>query len=157
MSVEQKIREILEDKFQDEEFKDCFLMDVFQKKNKIEVFADSDSGMTFEKCKKISRFLENYLDENDVLKDPYTLEVSSPGIDAPLKFERQYIKNVGRKIELTDKEGNQFLGKLETVENNHIVIEFEKTFKEGNKKKKVLEKQIIPFANIQKAIIKITF
>ena len=157
MSVEQKIREILEEKFSSEDFKDCFVVDVFQKKNKLEIFADSDSGMTFEKCKKISRYLESYLDELDLIKDAYTLEVSSPGIETPLKFSRQYQKNIGRLIEILDVEGNKLDGKLEKVEGDKVVVSVDKVIKEGNKKKKTTEEVEIDLNHIKKAVIKVTF
>lgn len=157
MSVEQKIREILEEKFSSEDFKDCYVVDVFQKKNKLEIFADSDSGMTFEKCKKISRYLESYLDEQDLIKDAYILEVSSPGIDTPLKFARQYQKNIGRLIEILDVEGNKLDGKLEKVEGDKVVVSVDKVIKEGNKKKKTTEEVEIGLNHIKKAVIKVTF
>lgn len=157
MSVEQKIREILEEKFSSEDFKDCYVVDVFQKKNKLEIFADSDSGMTFEKCKKISRYLESYLDEQDLIKDAYILEVSSPGIDTPLKFARQYQKNIGRLIEILDVEENKLDGKLEKVEGDKVVVSVDKVIKEGNKKKKTTEEVEIGLNHIKKAVIKVTF
>lgn len=157
MSVEQKIREILEEKFSSEDFKDCFVVDVFLLKNRLEIYADSDSGMTFEKCKKISRYLESYLDEQDLIKDAYTLEVSSPGIDTPLKFARQYQKNIGRLIEILDLEGNKFEGKLDKVEGEKIFVSVDKVIKEGNKKKKTTEEVEIGLNHIKKAVIKVTF
>lgn len=157
MSVEQKIREVLEEKFSSEDFRDCFLVDVFQKKSKLEVFVDSDSGMTFEKCKKISRSLENYLDEHDLIKEAYTLEVSSPGIDSPLKFPRQFSKNIGRQIEVIDLGGNKIDAILDKVDDNGIVVSYEKIIKEGNKKKKLIEEVVFSFDDIKKAVIKVTF
>ena len=99
--VESKIESLLEVKFQEEEFTDCFLIEVKLHANKkLDVFIDSDAGVTFEKCQKISRYLEQYLDEEGWLGDSYVLEVSSPGISRPLKLLRQYPRNIGRKVEV---------------------------------------------------------
>lgn len=62
--IENKIIDLLDQKFKEEDFLDCFLVDLQLHANqKLEVFLDSDTGITFEKCQKISRYLEQYLDE----------------------------------------------------------------------------------------------
>ena len=99
--IVEKITDLLDKKFTEEDFSDCFLVDIkAHAHNKIDVFIDSDSGVTFEKCQKISRYLERFIDENGWLGEKYVLEVSSPGISRPLKFKRQYAKNIGRKVEV---------------------------------------------------------
>ena len=87
--IEQTIPQLLAEKFQESEFDDFFLVDLkLGINNKLEVFVDSDSQVTFEKCRKISRFLEEHLDQEGWLGDRYVLEVSSPGVGRPLKFLR---------------------------------------------------------------------
>src|SRR5664279_4244237 len=67
----------------------------------IEVFVDSETGVTTELCSSISRAITAAADEEHIVQDGYRLEVSSPGIDRPLRFPWQYAKHVGRKIALS--------------------------------------------------------
>ena len=77
---------------------DIFLVN-FQVKptNNYKVYLDSDSGFTLEKSMKVNRQLRRAIEEAGIYPEGnYSLEVSSPGIDAPLKLRRQYQKNIGR-------------------------------------------------------------
>jgi ribosome maturation factor RimP len=158
-TVEERISDLLEEKFQEEGFTDCFLVDMNLNTagNKLEVFIDSDSGITFEKCQSVSRHLETYLDEEKPLGEKYTLEVSSPGVDRPLKLPRQYHKNIGRKVEVTPKEGKPQTGTLVEVTDFAITIEEKVKIREGKKTRRELVQTLIPFEDIEKTIVKITF
>ncbi len=63
-----------------------------------EVFIDTDDGVSTELCERISRDLSRSLDGREFFRGRYYLVVSSPGIDRPLKYPRQYPKNVGRSM-----------------------------------------------------------
>ncbi len=155
--IEHKIPELLEEKFQEVGFTDFFLVELkVGINNKVEVFIDSDSSVTFEKCQKISRFLESHIDEEGWLGEKYTLEVSSPGITRPLKFLRQYIKNLGRKVEVTTETGTQ-KGKLVAATEEMVTLENEERVKVGKKKVKQTVQTEIPMAQIVKTIVKISF
>jgi len=156
--MESKVRKLLEEKFAEEEFADCFLVATeLSKKNKLEIFVDSDSGMTFDKCRKLSRYLEEFIDEEQWLGQKYTLEVSSPGITRPLKFERQYRKNIGRTLNIKQKDGSKNEGLLKSVSETGITIEGKVRIKEGKKKRTEIVATEIPFENIKEAKVKITF
>lgn len=157
--MEARISDLLDECFKDPEFADCYMIDInlIPKGNKLEVFVDSDSGMTFGKCQKISRYLESHLDENKWFGEDYTLEVSSPGIGRPLKLPRQYAKNKGRDIEITTKEGTKKEGKLIEATDFAATVEELVVTKEGKKKKKEIVQTIIPYDDIKKAVIKIQF
>lgn len=156
--IEQKIKELLEAKFEEEEFKDCFLIEIEIKgEQRLEVFLDSDEGLSFGKCQRISRYLEAHLDEEKWLGEKYTLEVSSPGVRRPLKFQRQFPKHVGRKLEVKTKAGDKVEGKLTEVTDEHIILFWKERIKEGKKKKNVEFEREIPFDEIDKAIVKISF
>lgn len=155
--IEKKIAELLEEKFKEEDFIDCFLVETRAGKNQhIEVFVDSDGELTLAKCQKISRYLESHIDEKGWLGAKYRLEVSSPGIGRPLKFYRQYPKNIGRKVEVTTEEGVK-KGKLVAVTEEQITLEDIVTRKQGKKKIKETVQTEIPFVQIKKTIIKISF
>ncbi|HOY04693.1 MAG TPA: ribosome maturation factor [Saprospiraceae bacterium] len=159
MEITERIALILEEKYlTDEAYADCFTVEIeLTAGQKLSVFADSDSGMTFEKCKKLSRYLESYIDTNNWLGEKYTLEVSSPGISRPLKFHRQYGKNVGRQLEVTQTDKNRMVGLLKAVADNHIVLSNMVVERDGKKKKTVEVETVIPFEQIEKAIVKLAF
>lgn len=159
MEVTDRIAQLLEEKYTaDEAFADCFTVEIELKPGqKLYVFADSDSGMTFEKCQKISRYLESHLDTNGWLGDKYLLEVSSPGIGRALKFLRQYHNNLGRTVEVTLKDKTRQTGLLKAAEENQVVLSQKVVEREGNKKKEVEKETAIPFEQIEKTVVKLAF
>ena len=156
--VEDKITTLLEEKFREDAFSDCFLVDLkLHAHNKLDVFLDSDFGISFEQCQKISRYLEEYLDEEQWLGEKYVLEVSSPGISRPLSMKRQYPRNVGRKVEVKLKDGDKRSGTLKEVEENHIVLEEKVRRKEGKRKKTEVVETEIDFNSIKETKVKVSF
>ncbi len=156
--IEQKIQSLLQAKFQEEEYADCFLIEVkHHANNKLEVFLECDSGVTFEKCRRISRYLESYLDTEAWLGEKYVLEVSSPGVGRPLKLLRQYPLNIGRKMEVNMQQGKPKTGILVAVDDKTITLEEKVRIKEGKKKKTETIKTVIPFEEITKAVVKVSF
>lgn len=156
--IEEKINALLAEKFREPEFEDCFLVETLLKKTKLEIFLDSDSGMTFEKCQRISRSLEAVIDAEKWLGETYTIEVSSPGIGRPLKFPRQYRKNIGRTLELLlADEPALKTGILKEVTDDNIMVESTIKVKEGKKNKTEIQQITIPYPNIKRAIVKISF
>lgn len=70
----------------------------------LRVFIDKPGGVTLDDCAEISRQLGDQIDVYDLIHTPYTLEVSSPGLDRPLKKDKDFIRHLGQKIQLTIKE-----------------------------------------------------
>lgn len=137
-----------------------FLVEVVISGNRVQkkvvVIIDGDKGATIEDCSKLSRALSAKLDEEEIIPEMYTLEVTTPGVDFPLKLKRQYKKHIGRgfKITLTDK--SQIKGKLTGTGDEFIEIEFEeKTDKKS--KKKEMKTMELPFDMIDKAFVQISF
>ncbi len=89
-------------------------------------YIDSENGIQIEDCTTVSRALSAKLDEEDPIEDSYYLEVSSPGLDRPLKKESDFIKYIGKKIKIKfykpfmDKKVME--GVLQGFENNKIII-----------------------------------
>ncbi len=155
---EHKIEALVLEKFEEEGWKDCFIVEIkHDSTNKLSVFIDSDSSMSFDKCRKVSRHIEAVLDEELWMGEKYTLEVSSPGVGRPLKLPRQYVKNIGRNlaIRLTDDKKDE--GELKSVEENGITIEKQVVIKEGKKKRKEMVSVAIAFEEIAEAKVKISF
>jgi len=156
--MEEHITKMLEELFaEDEAFADCFVVDVNQTNTKLEIFVDADSSMTFRRCQQISRFVEAYLDEEQPLGEAYTLNVSSPGVTRPLKFHRQYVKNVGRSMKVVTNDKETHEGKMIAAEADHIVLEAKVRVKEGKRKKTVVRETKVAYTDIKKAIVKISF
>jgi len=144
--------------FEEEEFQDCFIVEINVKgSSKLEVYIDADAGIDFDRCRRVSRYLEAEIEEQGWMDEKYTIEVSSPGIDRPLKFKRQYNKNVGRKLAVIDDEGHKTEGTLISTDEAQIVLEFKDRIKEGKRKKTVVVQKEIKFENIAKAFVKISF
>lgn len=121
--------------------------------NNIKIFLDADDGFDVSKSTKINKRLRRQIDELAMFPEgDYSLEVSSPGIDEPLQFKRQYLKNIGRNIEITPNEGEPVLGKLTEVDDEKVVLEVL-----VSPKKKDTTPVEIPFANIKQAIVQISF
>lgn len=157
MVLEQQIKQIVEEFFQQSERNDCFVVDVILKLNKLEIFIDSDNAIDFEICKKVSREVEKFLDESKMLGEDYLLEVSSPGLSRPLKLARQFIKNIGREVTLTDTDKSKVKGILSGADENNFQITNTISRKEG--KKKITEQQTLtfPYNEDRKVIINIKF
>ena len=66
----------------------------------LRVYADKEGGINIDDCVLISRSLEEKLDAADRMTDAYILEVSSPGLTRPLKKEKDFKRNVGKKVEV---------------------------------------------------------
>jgi ribosome maturation factor RimP len=62
------------------------------------LYIDSDDGISLDDCEKVSRRVSEFLDEKDPIEQSYILEVSSPGIDRPLKKERHFLASIDKTI-----------------------------------------------------------
>ncbi len=158
MKIEERIENLLQLKYAEPYFSDCFTVEIkLGNNNFLEVFIDSETVLDFAKCQKFSRFLEAHLDEQKWLTEQYTLEVSSPGVSRPLVFFKQYPKHTGRTLEILTTSGNEYEGKLVNTDNEVITLEYEVKFKEGKKNIKKIEQTPIPFSDIAKAMVQISF
>ena len=115
---------------------DLFLVEIRIKPvNNIKIFIDGDSGIGIDKLVQYNRRLYRQLGEEGFFPGgDFSLEISSPGLDEPLKLHRQYLKNIGRFVEIMDTEGKIIEGKLVAVAENEITIEEEKAMQAGKEK-----------------------
>jgi ribosome maturation factor RimP len=132
---------------------DLFLVEIRVKPtNNIKVFIDGDKGVSIERLVQYNRNLYRQIEESAMFPNgDFSLELSSPGLDEPLKLHRQYIKNIGRYVEVMDKEGLRTEGKLLSATDTEIIVEEEK----GKNKKKEFVQHTIPFENIKSTKIQI--
>lgn len=116
---------------------DVFLVDIkIKPTNNIKIYLDADNGLGIEKCIKINRALYKIMEEMGVYPDgDYSLEVSSPGTEEPFKLHRQYVKNIGREVELNMNDETKITGKLVAVTDKDLTLEIS----EGKGKKATTE------------------
>lgn len=156
-----QIEALLEEKFQEEDYQDLFLVETKHNgNNRLFVYIDSDEQLNIERCARLSRFLEKHIEENGWMGEKYTLEVSSPGVDRPLTSTRQYRKNIGRTVSVKLQDDHKHVqGTLIKVEDDKVVVSYtEKRRIEGRRKKETVEvERELPFANIEETVVKISF
>lgn len=132
-----------------------FLVEIWIKPtNNIKIYIDGNQGVTVETLVSLNRKLYHQLEEEGVYPDGnFSLELSSPGLDEPLKLHRQYVKNIGRFVEVLTNEGVKIEGKMNAVSDENI--EVEETKGKGKKQEVILH--TIPFADIKSTKIQIKF
>lgn len=90
-------------------------------------YIDKPGGITVNDCEAVSREFSEKLDEKDFIEDSYIMEISSPGLDRPLKKEKDYQRSLGRLIEVRtyrpiDKR-KEFCGVLTAYDADTLTIE----------------------------------
>jgi ribosome maturation factor RimP len=112
----------------------------------IEVFIDGENNITADECALVSREISKQIDEKELLKS-YRLDVSSPGVDRPLIFLKQYPKHLNRLFEVefnSSGESSIFKGKLISIEDEVLTFQSNKEIK-------------IKFQDIVKAKVLVSF
>ncbi len=163
MDLKQKIHTIVEEVLSE----DLFLVDlkIFNKNNrsKVVIALDGDKGITLDQCAEVSRKVGEILENQNIFTESYVLEVSSTGIDQPLKMKRQYLSRIGKKLKVELLDGSVEQGILNAVAEDKIVIlKEEKNKKKDNKKdnKKVKPEDLligIAFSEIKQTNVLISF
>jgi ribosome maturation factor RimP len=106
---------------------DVFLVDIcFRRDGRgtvLEIFADTDTGITLDQLDTLTKEISAELDRSDPIPGRFRLEVSSPGIERSLKLMRQYRNNIGRYLSVSACENETHKGKLISVDDTSIVIE----------------------------------
>jgi ribosome maturation factor RimP len=133
--------------------KDLVLVDVLYRRESsgwvLRLFIDKEDGVTLDDCTAVSREVSHLLDIEDIIEQAFNLEVSSPGLDRPLKSVVDFQRFAGRKVKVTTKEpieGNQvFMGRINKVEDELITMEVGQ------------QELCIPFSEVAKARLEVEF
>ena len=135
--------------------KDLFLVEIrIKPTNNVKIYIDGDQGVSVDKLVSYNRKLYRQLEEEGIFPDgDFSLELSSPGLDEPLKMHRQYVKNIGRPVEVILNDGIKQEGVLKAV--SEEAIEVESTTGKG--KKAITAQLTIPFIQIKSTKIQIKF
>jgi ribosome maturation factor RimP len=123
----QNVVDCVESLLQDQGF-DLVELQLQQHKGRwlIRIFIDTEKGISLEDCHRLSLELGQILDSEDLIPAPYVLEVSSPGLDRPLRTMRdfrrqqQHMVTVFLRTPLFDK--SQYTGRVATVADSHLVL-----------------------------------
>ena len=148
-TIEKLVNEVLSQE------KEYFLVEVkIKPTNNIKVYLDGDNGISIEKCVQFNRSLYKKISVADLFPaGDFSLEVSSPGVDKPLRSKRQYLKNIGRNVQVVFNDGSEKTGKLTEVTDADIIIEESV----GKGKKAEVQQVVIPFSNIKTTTVQIQF
>ena len=100
-SIYQSVADLIEPTL---EGNDIELVDVEYKKTGktwvLRVFIDKNQGVTVYDCQELSREIEDLIEIHELIDDHYVLEVSSPGLDRPLKKDTDFLRNKGKRIQI---------------------------------------------------------
>lgn len=149
-NIETKVQNLLEDIINNLGYE---LYDVvYEKEGKdyyLRIFIDKDEGISINDCETVNNAINDVLDEEDLIKEQYFLEVSSPGIERTLRKEKHFIKQIGNEISLKlykpiDKQ-KELRGLLEEYNNNEITINVNNKSLKVNLKDIAIAKTIFDF------------
>ncbi len=99
---------------------DLFEVDtVVSPRNVIRIFIDAETGVSIDDCVPVSRHIEGGLGRD---QEDFEIEVSSAGLDRPLKKARQYRKNIGRRLKLIDRENNTWKGTIVSADDEGVTL-----------------------------------
>lgn len=135
----------------------------------IEVFVDTDDGISIDNCRYLSKRISEALETDEkiqqLLPDRYRLDVSSPGVSRPLALPRQYVKNIGRRLQVTYEDES---GEVKTVEGRlvsesvfdtaapAICLDLKKEIKgRPNKKPSAPQLLTVPLKSIKQATVQV--
>jgi ribosome maturation factor RimP len=102
---------------------------------RIYIQKDDGSSVNLDECAEVNRIISPIFDVEEPISDAYFLEVSSPGIERPLKTKEHFKNSIGEKVKITMNDGSKIIGKLQEVTEDKINV----------------KNKIIPFSNIKKA------
>ena len=95
----------------------------------LRAYIDKEGGITVHDCEAVAREMNEILDREDFVEDSYVFEVSSPGLGRPLKKEKDYIRSMGREVEIRTYRAinreKEFYGILSAYDENTVTIKTE--------------------------------
>ena len=93
----------------------------------LRAYIDKEGGITVNDCEVAAREMNDLLDREDFIPESYTFEVSSPGLGRPLKKEKDYVRNMGKEVEIRTyrafNRNKEFYGLLTAYDNDSVTID----------------------------------
>jgi ribosome maturation factor RimP len=116
----------------------------------VTVIVDGETGLNLDQVTVASKLVSELLDEASFMGEtPFTLEVTSPGIDRPLTLPRHFAKNVDRLLKVTKNDGVVIIGRIQSNTENDVILEVTE--------KKEVKEVVIALAEIKRALVEIEF
>ena len=116
------------------------------KRRILRIAVDKDGGVTLDDVAEATREINRVLDASDVMgEQPYTLEVTSRGVDRPLTLPRHWRRNVGRLVKVTLSDGSSLTGRITGSDDEGTTLEVAGARRE------------LPYAEVKKALVQIEF
>ena len=116
------------------------------KRRILRVAVDKDGGITHEEVTEATREVNRVLDDSDVMgEQPYTLEVTSPGVDRPLTLPRHWRRNRSRLVKVTLNDGSAFTGRVKETDDARVSLEVSG------------KRRDVAYADVKKALVQIEF
>ncbi len=95
----------------------------------LRAYIDKEGGITINDCEAVAKQMNPILDELDYIEGSYTFEVSSPGLGRPLKKEKDYVRNIGKDVEVRTyraiEHKKEFCGRLKAYTDQTVTIQIE--------------------------------
>lgn len=155
ITLKDKVKNILDAVLAD--YEQLFLIELsVSENNKIIITLDGDSGVNLQDCITISRAVEQELDKEEL---DFSLEVASAGVSSPLKFVRQYKKNIGRKLKVKTISNEEIEALLTGADDEAATFSWKaREPKKIGKGKETVEKTVrLPYEEIKESIVLISF
>ena len=149
MNFRSKVETLLEASLEEE--KTLFLISLkIGNDNSIRIILDGDQGVTLKDCMNVSRAIEHNLDREEY---DFSLEVASAGVGSPLLNSRQFIKNIGRKLQVDLEDKNPIEGTLTTADDQAFTLEWKQREPKpvGKGKVTVTKQRTLSYAHINTA------
>ena len=116
------------------------------KRRILRVAVDKDGGVTLDEVAEATREVNRVLDESDVMgEQPYTLEVTSRGVDRPLTLERHWRRNASRLVKVTFTDGESVTGRILEAAADSVVLDVDGARRE------------VTYAEVKKALVQVEF
>ena len=135
---------------------DRFLVELKSSPSKVTVYIDKPTGITLQECAELSRLIADTF-EPDGVWETHELEVSSPGMDQPLRVYQQYLRRIGRQARVVTREGREHKGVIASADTTGFELT-ESHSKKENKKKIITEtKNRFEYEHIKETKLILTF
>lgn len=112
----------------------------------LRLLVDTPEGVRIDECEALNKYLSHLLDKDDLITERYTLEVSSPGLDRPMKTDRDFERSLGKEIEVTTYEP---VDGRKTHDGRFVGMDKEKIVLESNGVSTVIPRRIIALARLK--------
>lgn len=155
ITLKDKVKNILDAVLAD--YEQLFLIELsVSENNRIIITLDGDRGVNLQDCITISRAVEQELDKEEL---DFSLEVASAGVSSPLKFVRQYKKNIGRKLKVKTISNEEIEALLTDADDQAATFSWKaREPKKIGKGKETVEKTVrLPYGEIKESIVLISF